>query len=269
MNFMSFHLICIISPQFCPIVMVYMFIFKKVGEVFLEQVNLFLAFGAGLLSFLSPCALPLYPAFLSYITGMTVDELKADRGILRKKAFIHTILFLFGFSIIFLALGLSTSFIGSFFIAYQGLLRQLGAVLMVLFGLILTGVLSFNFLLSDKKVQFQKRPTGYFGSILIGLGFAAGWTPCTGPILAGVMALGVANPGMGLFYMSFYVLGFSIPFLLMTFFIDKMTFLKKHGNRFMVFGGILMILMGVFLYFDWMRLIIALLIPLFGGFTGF
>src|SRR5690625_3819798 len=110
---------------------------------------------------------------------MTVNELKEDRGILRKKAFIHTILFLIGFSIIFLALGLTTSFIGSFFLAYQGLLRQLGAVLLVFFGLILTGVLRFNFLLSDKKIQFQKRPTGYFGSILIGLGFAAGWTPCT------------------------------------------------------------------------------------------
>jgi len=244
-------------------------ILLKGCELLLEQINLFLAFGAGFLSFLSPCALPLYPAFLSYLTGMTVNELKEERGILRKKAFIHTILFLLGFSIIFLALGLTTSFIGSFFIAYQGLLRQLGAVLLVFFGLILTGVLRFNFLLSDKKIQFQKRPTGYLGSVLIGLGFAAGWTPCTGPILAGVMALGVANPSMGLFYMSFYVLGFSIPFLIMTFFIDKMTFLKKHGNRFMKFGGILMIVMGILLYFDWMRVIIALLIPLFGGFTGF
>src|SRR5690625_1697551 len=135
MNFMLFHLICIVSPQSCPIFSGVCIYFKKVGEMFLEQVNLFLAFGAGLLSFLSPCALPLYPAFLSYITGMTVDELKADRGILRKKAFIHTFLFLFGFSIIFLALGLSTSFIGSLFIAHQGLLRQLGAILMVFFGL--------------------------------------------------------------------------------------------------------------------------------------
>src|SRR5699024_7193770 len=127
----------------------------------------------------------------------------------------------------------------------------------VFFGLVLTGVLHFNFLLSDKKIQFQKRPAGYFGSVLIGVGFAAGWTPCTGPILAGVMALGVANPGMGLFYMLFYVLGFSISFL------------KKHGNSFMKFGGILMIVMGILLYFDWMRFIIELLIPLFGGFTGF
>lgn len=235
----------------------------------LEQVNLFLAFGAGFLSFLSPCALPLYPAFLSYVTGMTVNELKEGRGILRKKAFIHTFLFLLGFSIVFLALGLTTSFIGSFFLVYQGLLRQLGAVLLVFFGLVLIGVFRFNFLLSDKKIQFQKRPTGYIGSVLIGLGFAAGWTPCTGPILAGVMALGVANPSMGLFYMSFYVLGFSIPFLIMTFFIDRMTFLKKHGQRFMKFGGSLMIVMGVLLYFDWMRIIIALLIPIFGGFTGF
>lgn len=235
----------------------------------MEQVNLFLAFGAGFLSFISPCALPLYPAFLSYITGMTINELKGGQGILRKKAFIHTILFLLGFSIIFLALGLSTSFIGSFFARYQDLLRQLGAVLMVFFGLVLTGLLRFNFLLSDKKIQFRNRPSGYLGSVLIGIGFAAGWTPCTGPILAGVIALGIANPSMGLVYMAFYVLGFSIPFLIMTFFLDKMTFLKKHGNRFMVFGGALMILMGILLYFDWMTVIISLLIPLFGGFTGF
>lgn len=235
----------------------------------MEQINLFLAFGAGFLSFISPCALPLYPAFLSYITGMTINELKEERGILRKKAFIHTILFLVGFSVIFLALGLSTSFIGSFFVEYQDLLRQLGAILMVFFGLVLTGILRVQFLLSEKKVKFQNRPSGYFGSILIGLGFAAGWTPCTGPILAGVIALGVANPGMGLLYMSFYVLGFSIPFLIMTFFIDKMTFLKKHGNRFMIFGGVLMIIMGILLYFDWMTIIISILIPLFGGFTGF
>src|SRR5699024_6017937 len=104
----------------------------------LKQVNLFLASGAEYISFLSLCTLPLYPQFISYLTGMTVNELKEERGILRKKAFIHTILFLVGFSIIFLALGLTTSFIGSFFIAYQGLLRQLGAVLLVFFGLILT-----------------------------------------------------------------------------------------------------------------------------------
>lgn len=235
----------------------------------MAEINLFLAFGAGLLSFISPCSLPLYPAFLSYITGMTVDELKSERGILRKRALIHTLLFLLGFSIVFLAIGLSTSFIGQFFLTYQDLLRQLGAIILVFFGLVLTGVLQFNFLLKDKKIQFRKRPTGYLGSVLIGLGFAAGWTPCTGPILAGVIALGVSNPEMGLFYMTFYILGFSIPFLIMSLFIDKMNFIKRYANRFMVFGGIVMIIMGILLYFDWMTVIISFLIPLFGGFTGF
>lgn len=97
----------------------------------MEQLSLFLAFGAGLLSFISPCSLPLYPAFLSYITGVSINDLKEGKGILRRKAFIHTILFLVGFSIIFLALGLSTSFIGTFFMDYQDLLRQLGAIVMV------------------------------------------------------------------------------------------------------------------------------------------
>lgn len=203
----------------------------------MAEVSLLLAFGAGLLSFLSPCALPLYPAFLSYVTGVSVNELKTGKGAMKKSALIHTILFLVGFSIIFLALGLSTSFIGALFFENADLLRQLGAILMVFFGLVLTGVLKFDFLLSDKKVHFQKRPSGYTGSVVIGLGFAAGWTPCTGPILAGVMAMGIADPSRGLLYMLFYVLGFAIPFLLMSFFIEKMTFLKKRSAQFMSVGG--------------------------------
>ncbi|GIN19681.1 cytochrome c biogenesis CcdA family protein [Siminovitchia fordii] len=235
----------------------------------MQQINLFLAFGAGFLSFISPCALPLYPAFLSYITGMTVNEIKEKRGIFKKKAFIHTILFLVGFSIIFLALGLSSTIFEEIFIKYQTLLRQIGAIVLVFFGLVLTGVLNFSFLNMDKKIQFQNRPAGYLGSILIGIAFAAGWTPCTGPILMGVIALVAANPGMGLLYMGVYVLGFSIPFIIMSLFIDKMTFLKKHGQRFMKIGGILMIVMGILLFFNWMTVIISILIPLFGGFTGF
>lgn len=235
----------------------------------MQQINLFLAFGAGFLSFISPCALPLYPAFLSYITGMTVNEIKEKRGIFKKKAFIHTILFLVGFSIIFLALGLSSTIFEEIFIKYQTLLRQIGAIVLVFFGLVLTGVLNFSFLNMDKKIQFQNRPAGYLGSILIGIAFAAGWTPCTGPILMGVITLVAANPGMGLLYMGVYVLGFSIPFIIMSLFIDKMTFLKKNGQRFMKIGGILMIVMGILLFFNWMTVIISILIPLFGGFRGF
>lgn len=235
----------------------------------MQQINLFLAFGAGFLSFISPCALPLYPAFLSYITGMTVNEMKEERGIFRKKAFIHTILFLIGFSIIFLAMGLTSTIFVGIFVKYQDLLRQVGAIVMVFFGLVLTGILSFNFLNMEKKIQFQNRPTGYLGSVLIGIAFAAGWTPCTGPILVGVAALITQDPGKGLFYMGAYVLGFSIPFLLMSLFLDKMTFLKKNGQLFMKIGGYLMITIGILLFFDWMQLIISILQPLFGDFKGF
>ncbi|MFG3613352.1 cytochrome c biogenesis CcdA family protein [Rummeliibacillus stabekisii] len=234
-----------------------------------EQLSLFLAFGAGLLSFVSPCSLPLYPAFLSYITGVSLNELKEEKGVFNRKALMHTSLFLFGFSIIFMAIGLSTSFIGTILFQYKDLLRQIGAIIMVFFGLVVLGIFKFDFLLSEKKIQFKKRPKGYIGTVLIGMGFAAGWTPCTGPILAGVIALGVSDPGRGILYMLFYVLGFSIPFLIMSLFIGKMKFLQKRSGLFMNLGGSLMILMGILLYFDLMTSIISFLTPFFGGFTGF
>lgn len=236
----------------------------------MEELNLFFAFGAGFLSFLSPCTLPLYPAFLSYITGVSTSELNQSKGIRNNKALLHTILFLVGFSIIFLALGLSTSYFSTLFTEYKDLLRQLGAIVIVFFGLIATGLLKIEFLQSEKKIHFTRRPTGYFGSVLIGMGFAAGWTPCTGPILAGVITLGVSNPGMGLFYMAAYCLGFSVPFLFMSFFIEKVSFIKQYSQLFMKVGGVIMIIMGIFLYFDWMTKIISFLTNnVFGGFTGF
>ncbi|MFY3790275.1 cytochrome c biogenesis CcdA family protein [Ureibacillus sp. MALMAid1270] len=233
------------------------------------EISILLAFGAGLLSFISPCSLPLYPAFLSYLTGITLNELKEEKGVFNRKALVHTLLFLLGFSIIFLALGLSTSFIRVFFIQYQDLLRQIGAIIMIVFGLVILGVFKADFLLSEKRVQFKKRPKGYIGSVVIGIGFAAGWTPCTGPILAGVIALGISDPGRGMFYMLFYVLGFAIPFLIMSLFIGKMKFLKNKSELFMKIGGGIMILMGIMLYFDMMTKLIAFLTPIFGGFTGF
>ena len=177
------------------------------------DINVFLAFGAGFLSFISPCTLPLYPAFLSYITGMTLDELKAEKGMLQKRAILHTLFFLLGFSIIFIAIGFSASLAKDFFIQYQDLLRQVGAILIVIFGLMIVGLLQVDFLMKDRKFQFKNRPSGYFGSALIGLAFAAGWTPCTGPILMSIIALAGTNPDAGLWYMLAYYFGFAIPFL--------------------------------------------------------
>ncbi|RBP05566.1 cytochrome c biogenesis CcdA family protein [Rossellomorea aquimaris] len=235
----------------------------------MQDLNILFAFGAGLLSFLSPCTLPIYPAFLSYITGMSIDELNNRKG-MQRKAVLHTLFFLIGFSIIFLFLGVSGSFIGNFFLLNKELLRQIGAILIVFFGLVVSGLLKFDFLMKDKRIQFKRRPSGYLGTMLIGIGFAAGWTPCTGPILAAVISLGVTDPNAGLFYMAWYILGFAVPFFALSFFLGKIKWINKYSAKIMKIGGYLMILMGIILYFNWMNPIISFLTNyLFGGFTGF
>ncbi|MGB5947059.1 cytochrome c biogenesis CcdA family protein [Paenisporosarcina sp.] len=233
------------------------------------DINLLLAFGAGFLSFISPCTLPLYPAFLSYITGMTLDELKTDRGILQKRGMLHTLFFLLGFSIIFIALGFSTSLFYTLFQQNQDLIRQVGAIFIVVFGLIVIGVFKPEFLMKDRKIHFKNRPAGYLGTILIGMAFAAGWQPCTGPILMSVFLLASTNPGSGVWYMLAYVLGFAIPFFVLSFFITRMNWIRKHNAKIVKIGGIIMIAVGILLFFDGMTYIIRLLSPIFGDFQGF
>ena len=235
----------------------------------MTDLNLFIAMGAGFLSFISPCCLPLYPAFLSYITGMSVGEIKSDNGMLQRRSLMHTIFFLIGFSIIFVAIGFGTSFIGSFFIEYQDLIRQIGAIFIVFFGFIIIGFINPTFMMKDHRFEFKNRPSGFIGSILIGMSFAAGWTPCTGPILMSVILLAGSNPESGIVYMLAYSLGFAIPFLLLSFFVGRMNWIRKHNVKIMKIGGYIMIIMGIFLFFDWMTAIISLLTALFGGFTGF
>lgn len=235
----------------------------------MSDVNIFMAFGAGFLSFISPCCLPLYPAFLSYITGMSVGELKGENAMLQKRSMLHTLFFLIGFSVIFIAIGFGTSFVGSFFSEYKDLIRQLGAIFIVFFGLMIVGILKPEFLMKDRKIEFKHRPSGYLGSSLIGMAFAAGWTPCTGPILGFVISLAATNPGSGMMYMIAYTLGFAIPFFILSFFVGRMNWIKKNSAKIMKIGGYIMIVMGIVLFFDWMTKIIQILSPLFGGFTGF
>ncbi|WP_318616788.1 cytochrome c biogenesis CcdA family protein [Sporosarcina sp. YIM B06819] len=235
----------------------------------LTDLNLMLAFGAGFLNFVSPCTLPLYPAFISYITGMSLDELKSDKARFRKSGILHTIFFLIGFSIIFIFLGFSSSFVGTFFIQYQDLLRQIGAIFIFIFGLMIIGLFNPEFLMKEKKLQFKNRPAGYLGTFLIGLAFAAGWTPCTGPITGAVFMLASQNPGSGVWYMLAYVLGFAIPFFLLSIFITRVKWIQKYNRTITKVGGYLMIGLGVLLFFDGLTYIIIWLSPYFGGFMGF
>jgi cytochrome c-type biogenesis protein len=235
----------------------------------MEDINIFLALGAGFLSFISPCCLPLYPAFLSYITGMSVGELKSENGMLQKRSLLHTLFFLIGFSIIFIALGFATSFIGQFFREYNDLIRQIGAIFIIIFGLVIVGVFKPEFLMKERRFEIKNRPPGYLGSVLIGMAFAAGWTPCTGPILGAVIALASSNPNSGMLYMIAYLLGFAIPFFALSFFLGKLQWIRKHNVKIMKIGGYVMIAMGIILFFDWMTKIIIFFTNLFGGFQGF
>lgn len=235
----------------------------------LEDINIFLALGAGFLSFISPCCLPLYPAFLSYITGMSVGELKSENGMLQKRSLLHTLFFLIGFSAIFIALGFATSFVGQFFREYNDLIRQVGAIFIVLFGLVIVGVFKPEFLMKERRFEIKNRPSGYLGSILIGMAFAAGWTPCTGPILGVVISLASTNPSSGMLYMIAYLLGFAIPFFVLSFFIGRMQWIRRNNVKIMKIGGYIMIVMGVVLFFDWMTKIIIFIQQFTGGFTGF
>jgi cytochrome c-type biogenesis protein len=235
----------------------------------MSDVNIFMAIGAGFLSFISPCCLPLYPAFLSYITGMSVGEIKSENAMLQKRSLLHTLFFLIGFCVIFIAIGFGTSFVGSFFREYKDLIRQLGAIFIVFFGLMIVGVLKPEFLMKDRRIEFKNRPSGYLGSVLIGMAFAAGWTPCTGPILGFVISLAASNPSQGVIYMTAYSLGFAVPFFILSFFVGRLNWIKRNSVKIMKIGGSIMIVMGVVLFFDWMTKIIQFLSPLFGGFTGF
>jgi cytochrome c-type biogenesis protein len=235
----------------------------------MSDVNLFLAFGAGFLSFISPCCLPLYPAFLSYITGMSVGELKSENAMLQKRSLLHTLFFLLGFSVIFIAIGFGTSFIGSFFREYKDLIRQLGGIFIVLFGLVIVGVFKPEFMMRDRRFEFKNRPSGFIGSALIGMAFAAGWTPCTGPILSSVILMAASKPSSAVIYMIAYTLGFAIPFFILSFFVGRMKWIRTHSAKIVKFGGYLMIVMGIVLFFDWMTKIITIFSGVFGGFTGF
>ena len=231
-----------------------------------EQVSWWLAFGAGVLSFVSPCSLPLYPSYLSYITGISVNQLKEKRRM--REVMLHTVFFLIGFSMIFYAIGFSASWFGAYFKEYQDLIRMLGAVLIVAMGLFMLGIFRPAFLMREYKWQVSKKNVSYLGSLAVGIGFSAGWTPCIGPIFAAIITFTTLNPEMRFVYVTAYILGFSIPFLLMAFFMGKTRWILRYSEKLMKAGGALMILLGVLLYTDQMTVFTAWLAKV-TGFQGF
>ena len=188
--------------------------------------TLFSAFVGGVLSFLSPCVLPLVPSYLGFLTGMTAEEMQADR----RRVFVHALWFVAGFSVIFVVLGATASALGSLLQQYQTWIARIGGVILILFGLYLLGVIRPAFLMRERRLQLADKPIGDLGSAFVGVAFGAAWTPCIGPILGAILTLAAAQASVaqGTFLLFVYALGLAIPFLLTALALDRfLTWFKR------------------------------------------
>jgi cytochrome c-type biogenesis protein len=207
------------------------------------------AFVAGLLSFLSPCVLPLVPSFIGFLTGMTLPEL----GMRRRAAFLHALLFIVGFSLVFILLGASATALGRTLAYYQVWLQRAGGVLIILFGLLCLGVLTAPGLLTERRFQLERKPVGYLGSALVGMAFAAGWTPCIGPVLGGILGLAATSQDVsrGMLLLAVYSAGLAVPFLLAAIAIESFFGWFQRFRRFLPWvmrvSGVLLVFVGMLL----------------------
>jgi len=214
------------------------------------------AFVAGLLSFLSPCVLPLIPSYITYITGFSFAELNDAHPShkVRRQTITHSLLFIAGFTFVFVLLGASATYLGSFMHENVDVFRKIGGVLIVLFGIHLTGLVPIHLLLGEKRVNIHRKPVGYIGSFLVGLAFAAGWTPCIGPILASILivASGEDTVMRGIALLLVYSMGLAIPFFLsslaLNHFIVLFNRFKKSLRIYEIITGIFLILMGIVIF---------------------
>jgi cytochrome c-type biogenesis protein len=207
------------------------------------------AFVAGLLSFLSPCVLPLVPSYLGFLTGMTLPEVTARRN----QGLLHALLFVAGFSLVFNLLGASATALGRALNYYQIWLQRVGGVLIILFGLLCLGVFSPRLLNQERRLQLDRKPVGYLGSALVGMAFAAGWTPCIGPVLGGILGLAAtsADVSRGMVLLAAYSAGLALPFLIAAVAIESFLAWFQRFRRFlpwvMRISGALLILVGILL----------------------
>ena len=218
-------------------------------------------FVAGLISFLSPCVLPLVPGYVSLISGVGVEQLKLKEGELFRKVMLNSAAFIIGFSIVFITLGAISTEVGQFLAQYKSLLARNAGVIIILFGLHLTGLVQINALLADTRLHGLKGGSSAWGAFVIGFAFAFGWTPCVGPILAVVLGFAAAQDTVwkGIFLLAIYSAGLAVPFLLTSLGIER--FLKFY-NRFKfhmhaveVASGVLLIVLGILLVNDRFALI--------------
>ncbi len=240
-----------------------------------ENVTLLAAFGAGLLSFISPCVLPLIPGYLSYISGLSLDEMRGGTGAAlvppssdtRRRVLLSSLAFILGFSLVFVSLGATASTIGRFLLERLPFFGRIAGAVIILFGLHTMGVLRIEWLYQEKRVHTQRKPAGFFGAMLVGVAFAFGWTPCIGPILAGIFAVAASRDtvGEGIKLLAVYSLGLAVPFfataLAINRFFGAMARIRRHYHLIELVSGALLVVIGLLIFTNKFTVIAQWLTP--------
>jgi len=223
-----------------------------------NNISYAVAFGAGFLMFLSPCILPLIPTYISYLTGISFKDMQSDtitpqeRNRIRTATMIHSLMFIIGFSVIFVLLGTSVSYLGKVLFDFQVYLKKIGALLIIFFGLMIMGVLKIGFLEKEKKIEYRKKGITYLGSLLVGATFAIGWTPCVGPLLGSILVYASSTASMmqGMKLLTVFSLGLAVPFFLSAVLINSfiLVFNKIKGilKWINLVGGLILIGFGIY-----------------------
>ncbi len=223
------------------------------------DLNILVAMAAGLLSFLSPCVLPLLPSYLSFVAGISFEEVQGTvaNPRTRRAILLNSLLFILGFSLVFIALGAGATLVGQVLFQQQRLIQKIGGVFIVLMGLYVAGWLRIPFLMREWRVELKDRPAGYLGALIVGITFAAGWTPCIGPILGSILTLASVSQtaGAGIRMLAAYSLGLAIPFLVSSLAIDRFLVFFDRFKRFMPVvtwaSGLILIALGLLLVSDY------------------
>jgi cytochrome c-type biogenesis protein len=225
--------------------------------MFLDPVSYWAAFFAGLLSFFSPCVLPLIPAYFTFISGFSLEELTTLKGKdVRRKVMLSTLSYVLGFSLIFILMGASASYLGNLLYRYVDYIRIGGGVMIIVLGVHLTGLFRVRALDFEKRLHLEKKPLHFFGTFLVGMAFAAGWSPCIGPLLGSILIIASSKETVfqGITLLGLYSAGLAIPFLILSSFVNLLLFFIKKAVKALKYlnpaAGILLVLIGVMLIFN-------------------
>ncbi len=238
----------------------------------MESVSLLTAFGAGLFSFISPCVLPLIPAYISFVSGVSIDTLTEggeEAGNTTMKVFVSTLIFVLGFSAVFIMLGAGAGVIGKLLFVYRIWFNRVAGGMIIVLGLHMTGIFRIGFLNYEKRIHVRENPLGVLGIFLIGAAFAFGWTPCIGPILAAILALAAqqGTVGSGMFMLAVYSAGLGLPFILTGLAINRFfgvyKKMRRHLGTFEKIAGAFLIVVGGLIFFDMFSILSGYLIQLF------